>query len=177
MKDLSFIPIAGFEDLYLVNKLGEIKSLYTNKVLKIKPGEYARVTLCRDKIKYDKYIHRIVAEMFLDNPESKLTVNHKDGNKMNNSSDNLEWATYSENIIHAYKEKLNPGSSPMLGKFGHLHHNSKITLQYDLSGKLLKEWSSAREASRNGFSQKYVSYAALGKIKSYAGFIWKYKDK
>ena len=48
----------------------------------------------------DKYVHRIVANAFLPNLEAKPTVNHKDGNKLNNHIDNLEWSTYHENAIH-----------------------------------------------------------------------------
>ncbi len=54
----------------------------------------------------DKYVHRIVAKAFLPNPKGKKTVNHKDGNKLNNHVDNLEWASYSENMQHAIKTGL-----------------------------------------------------------------------
>ena len=53
-------------------------------------------------------IHRIVAENFIENKYNKPFVNHKDGNKMNNSVDNLEWVTQQENIQHSYKNKLQP---------------------------------------------------------------------
>ncbi len=49
-------------------------------------------------------IHRVVAELFLPNPEKKRTVNHKDGNKQNNAVSNLEWATHSENHLHSFRE-------------------------------------------------------------------------
>ena len=63
-------------------------------------------------------IHRIVAENFIENKYDKPFVNHKDGNKMNNSVDNLEWVTQQENIQHSYKNKLQPSTvKTYKGKF------------------------------------------------------------
>lgn len=55
-----------------------------------------------DGKQHSKPIHRIVAEAFIPNPEQKDTVNHIDGDKKNNSATNLEWATRSEQLTHAY---------------------------------------------------------------------------
>lgn len=52
--------------------------------------------------KHKKYLHRLVAEYFIPNPDNKPCVNHKDGNKMNNTISNLEWVDYSYNNYHAY---------------------------------------------------------------------------
>ena len=52
-------------------------------------------------------VHRLVAMLWLDNPENKSTVNHIDGNKLNNHYSNLEWATWKENVTHSFTTKLN----------------------------------------------------------------------
>jgi len=61
----------------------------------------------------NELVHRLVAKAHLPNPEGKRTVNHKDGNKHNNCVDNLEWATDSENNLHAFREL---GRKPSRGR-------------------------------------------------------------
>lgn len=96
--------IKNYENLYAVSNLGNIKSYRTNKILKpVKQNTgYYRITLCKDNIKRNYYIHRLVAEAFL-LPSKYPEINHKDGNKFNNNVRNLEWCNRKYNVNHSVK--------------------------------------------------------------------------
>lgn len=98
--------IDGYEN-YEVSNLGRVRSLPKKtrkgiRVLKPIKQSYLTVDLCKDGVVKKHLIHRIVAKEFISNPEMKQEVNHKDGNKHNNSIDNLEWVTRCENRKHAF---------------------------------------------------------------------------
>lgn len=84
---------------------------------------YLKVDLYDSGKKSSKRIHRLVAEAYIPNPYNKPDVNHKDGNKHNNSVSNLEWVTKSENMIHAYQTGLNK-SHASYGMLGHKNPNA-----------------------------------------------------
>ena len=105
--------IPNYKGLYKISDLGNVKSLYSNKILKpsIDKYGYTRFSATKDKIQKTLRIHRLVAELFIPNPNNLLQVNHKDGNKENNCKNNLEWCTDSDNKKHAYKTGLmTPGN-------------------------------------------------------------------
>lgn len=126
MKEI-FKDIKGYEGLYQISNLGRIKSLarrkkarrnkagihytlpVTEKIMRLRPDKnfgYYYTNLSKNgKMKTHK-AHRLVAEHFIPNPQNKYAVNHKDGNKANNTITNLEWVTQSENEIHANLNKL-----------------------------------------------------------------------
>ena len=68
----------------------------------VSPKGYCRVTLCIDDKTQRFLVHRLVAEVFIPNPNGCGYVNHIDNNPMNNSKDNLEWVTHSQNMIHSH---------------------------------------------------------------------------
>lgn len=110
---------------YFVSNLGRIKSKSPHRKSEIilKPMlafGYLYVRIGYPKQKNIK-IHRLVAQYFVKNPDGKKFVNHKDGNKKNNNSKNLEWVTSSENTTHAYKIGL--AKAPQ----GEKHGRSKLT--------------------------------------------------
>lgn len=91
-------------DMYEVSDEGQVR----RKAQILKPGSiptgHLTIALCRGKGKpKSMYVHRLVAQAFLDNPNNKPLVNHKNGDPKDNRLDNLEWSTYSENNTHAYR--------------------------------------------------------------------------
>lgn len=125
--------ICGLEGLYEIDEQGNIYSLpklrktptttFLSKEKQLKPYPntwgYLLVDLRKDGKRYLKCVHRLVAETFIPNPENKPQVNHKDGNKLNNTVNNLEWVTCSENQQHAFDIGIKPQ--------GENHPKSKLT--------------------------------------------------
>lgn len=110
--------VIGWETDYQVSNFGNVRSIDKiiiknngstyNRIGKIlKPGiqskGYKNVVFSRVGKFYQQKVHRLVGINFIDNPENKPQINHIDGNPSNNNVDNLEWATASENISHAYR--------------------------------------------------------------------------
>lgn len=94
---------------YLVSTLGEVISVKSGRHIKSTnhKGGYLRLGLVTDEGRKKFLLHRVVAITFIPNPENKPEVNHIDGNKHNNSVDNLEWVTREENQHHAFSNNLN----------------------------------------------------------------------
>ena len=105
-----------FNGKYEVNELGEVYCFTNNRGNPLPNGQrrllkgnvqrkgkgYRMLHLKVNKVYYNIFIHRLVAQKFIPNPLNKPTVNHKDLNKLNNHVDNLEWVTGDENNQHAY---------------------------------------------------------------------------
>lgn len=97
-------------DYYLVSNTGEIKGIKTGKIRKKNINHEGYYFVCislgsRDLKPLIK-IHRAVSETFVDNPYNYPVINHKDGDKLNNNIENLEWCTYQYNTQHAIKNNL-----------------------------------------------------------------------
>jgi hypothetical protein len=127
-----FYDIKGYEGLYQVNKLGEIKSVERfqknkNKIIqefllrKTKDNNgYERVFLSKNGKTKTYYVHRIVADNFITKIAGKEEINHIDRDRENNNVENLEWVSHKENIIHsarcgAYSEKRKNNTSGYCG--------------------------------------------------------------
>ena len=110
-EDLSRVAVKGYEGIYEIDKQGRVFSILQNSLRrKRKLSDYPNEAGYRKVNLYDlngkcskKYIHRLVAEAFIPNPENKPNVNHIDCDRANNHVENLEWCTQSENIKYCVK--------------------------------------------------------------------------
>lgn len=167
--------IKGYGGSYLISNLGNIKSIHKNwSILNKKVDRYGYycATLSLNGKHKTFTIHRLVAQAFIPNPENKPQVNHKDGNKLNNCVENLEWCTNKENHIHAWKIGLQKK------RFGKYNDKSKRVYQYDKQMNFICEYESTRDVERKtGFDHSHISDCCIGKTKQAYGYIWKYNKK
>lgn len=128
-----FVDIKNYEGIYKINKNGKVLSVKQNKILKGKIGikGYVEISLSKEGKRKYTTLHRLLAETFIKNEHNKKCVNHKDGNKLNNSLDNLEWCTYSENIKHAFDTGL---KKPRRNGLTYEQHH-KVKVKHIESGK------------------------------------------
>ena len=173
-------PIKGYEGLYEISNLGNVKSLgRTDRFNKkwgcriMKPTyvgkHYKMVRLCKDGKTKNKKVHRLVAEAFIPNPDGKPQVNHIDGNKDNNIVSNLEWVTNSENQIHARANGLNPI----------IKNNSMQSIQVNMllpgEEQIISTFPSICEAARKtNISETSIRNCVHNRQKHAGGYIWRF---
>lgn len=175
------LKIKSFPDYYITDT-GNVYSrnyMHTGRIKKMRPIKkttgYLSVFLCKNNKTFNKLVHRLVAEAFIPNPENKRTINHKNGIKTDNRVDNLEWNSYSENVLHAYKTGLKTPPLSMLGKLGKDNPKSKIVLQIK-NGEIIAEFYGLSEANRKtGISLSGICNCCKGRKTSAGGYKWKYK--
>jgi NUMOD4 motif/HNH endonuclease len=117
-------PIKNFEGKYEVSSDGRVRNSKTGQELtqnRLTKCGYRKASLYKNGKGNEKRIHRLVAETFIPQIIGKNTVNHKDGNKLNNDVANLEWVDRKGQLEHAYKTGLREG------KGGSKNINSKLT--------------------------------------------------
>lgn len=173
-----------FEGKYQVSSLGRLKRYHNGKYVimaaRHRGHSYLGVTLTKNEFKKDFYIHRLVAEVFIPNPNGLPQVNHKDFNKENNTIDNLEWCTGPENVKHYLehgKRKKQKGR-----KKGYKNHKRcsckgrKAINQYSLDGTLIKKWECAGQIQKElGIWHSNITDCCKGVSKQSHGYVWSYE--
>lgn len=172
-------PIDGYDGYYFVSNMGRVMSSYRisgngniiNEAIKKQRTckGYSVVSIKYNNVKKALKVHRLVAITFLDNPQKKPEVNHKNGVKSDNRVENLEWVSSSENSIHAFATGLRKQYT------GEAHYNSIRIKQYSKEGALIKEWGAMADACRvYDIKPQSLSSCLTGKSRTSGGFKWEY---
>ena len=147
--------IKGYEGLYAVTSCGKVWSYINEKFLIPRANNkgYLRVNL----YKYGKfnqyYIHRLVADAYIPNPDNLPDVDHIDNDKTHNYVNNLQWITHKNNCRKS---------------------NNKPILQFDLDGNFIREWECAYDVGKE--VNKGINNCLKGRQKTAFGYLWKYKN-
>ena len=171
--------VAGYEGLYEVSNLGNIRALdrtvkgnskrgtqnisgHAKKKSIAKTG-YEVVLLHKDGSYKTKTIHRLVAKAFIPNPDNRPIVNHLDGNKRNNRVTNLEWCTQKRNVQHAYEIGLVSIEKPV---------------RCVETGKIYKsETAVSVEIYGDRRAQSFIGEACRGEKPTAYGYHWEFAEK
>lgn len=160
--------IPGFENLYQVSNLGRVKSLPRKTNERIINGKiltpinngygYMKITINGKK----KYVHQLVAQAFILNPNNYKCVNHKDENKLNNNVDNLEWCSVKYNCNYGIRNE----------KIG------KKVIQYDKQMNEIRKYKTITEASKIcNILISSISSSCRKKRKCAGGYIWRFTNE
>ena len=159
------IDIKNFEN-YQITDDGRVWSKTANKYLKpVDAGKYRKVTLYSEGRVAQPTIHYLVASAFVPNPENLPEINHRDENTHNNTAENLEWCSHIYNMRYGTRTQRQIDSI------------SKEVYQYTKDLELVHTYKSCTEAERENpqFNHRGISYACIGKLKTYKGYIWSHK--
>lgn len=163
--------VKNYEGIYQVSNLGRVRRLggtpYCPKDRLLKPrlasqGGYPQVTLSKECKATSCYVHRLVADAFIPNPQNYTEINHLDENKKNNCASNLEWTTRKGNMNYGtLKARLSA-------------IRCKPVNQFTLDGQFVQWYPSAKSTKYDGFVPQCVSLCCSGKQKYHKGFRFQY---
>lgn len=178
--------IEGFEGYYQISNKGNVRSVnrfdgvHDRQGLPIKQNlkqnGYLQVGLRKHGKRKWFGVHRLVAIHFIENPDNKPQVNHIDGNKLNNTVENLEWVTGGENQTHAVKMGLRimprGEKNSAYGKYGADSKSAKPVIRRDPKTGETKLYKAKILAKEEGFDVTSISKCCHGKLKHHKGFEW-----
>lgn len=159
-------PIKGYEGLYEISSFGRVKR--DGRILK--PQSYSNgyqyVSLCKDGVRKNHMIHRLVAEAFLPNPNNYPQINHKDETVTNNFLDNLEWCTGKYNCSYGTRMK----------KIMKKVIKRKVYM-CTLEGEPIMGFKSIQDAADEvGSFKSNIQACCAGRVATVKGYKWAYAE-
>lgn len=153
---------------YEVSNCGRIRNIHTKqeKAVRYTKTGYGITDLKENGKKKTCYVHRLVAEAFIDNPYNLPCINHKDENKRNNHAENLEWCTVQYNNRYGtHKERISETQTKLHGK---------SILKIDITtGEVIETFPSIVAASQNvGVTHQAIMWALKAKNHTCKGYKW-----
>lgn len=192
-------PVVGWEGFYEVSNLGRVKGLqkitkfgdrikiYPERILRQAIGKrgYYIVSLNHNYTSKTFTVHRLIATAFIPNKENKPCIDHIDGNRLNNSIENLRWCTYKENSNNPITKSRNSQSTKNMWEEGVFEN--RYNIKYRKVGKFTKDgillcvYDSIKEAAeKNNINSSSISCVCTSrnpKRHTAGGFIWKHIGK
>ena len=155
--------IKGYEGLYQISNIGRVKR--NEKIIHQSHNNYGylHISLCKEGKVKTVVVHKLVAEAFIDNPNNYRQINHIDGNKQNNSVENLEWCNQKYNNIHALKKGLRKSKNIAMIQ------NNKIV-------KVLSNRMDIPIYLKRKVCQDLITRVCNGQRKTAYGCRWKYEE-
>lgn len=189
-------PVVGYEGLYEVSNLGNVRTcnrrvmysdgrVFNYKSVVMKPTinrGYVYVNLLKEHKPYPKKVHRLVAESFIDNPLGKPCVDHINANKQDNRAENLRWVTHSENMKNeitakAHKKAYENGLSERIVAIKKKKGIIRKVYQFNLDGTFIAEHESIADAARATnicMSSIYQRCAGKSSYSHAGGYLWSF---
>lgn len=158
---------------YLVSNTGRVRRNGSSKDHSMRDANgYLRTDLYKDGKRISRGVHRLVAEAFIPNPDNKPEVNHKNGNKHDNSASNLEWVTQKENARHAWESGLARASYGMQGKQNPNAGRKGVPFMIVETGEVFE--TAMECAEKIGGNHRHINDCLRGRQKTHRGYHFKY---
>ena len=147
--------IKNYEGIYGITSCGRVWSYRKKKFLEpaTRGNGYLCVNLYKDGKMKKYYVHRLVAEAYIPNPENLPQVDHIDNDKTHNYVNNLQWITHKDNVRKS---------------------NNRPILQFTLNGEFVREWECAADVGKE--VKDNICHCLKGRKKTAYGYLWFYKD-